>query len=60
VAPGRPRAPENPYRLAHDIRGIGFKTADAIAMRLGIEKTGLTRSRARISHVPAEVSAARP
>ena len=31
---------ENPYRLARDIRGIGFKTADAIAMKLGIEKTG--------------------
>jgi exodeoxyribonuclease V alpha subunit len=30
---------ENPYRLARDIRGIGFKTADAIAMRLGIDKT---------------------
>jgi hypothetical protein len=28
-----------PYRLARDIRGIGFKTADAIAMKLGIEKT---------------------
>ena len=26
---------ENPYRLARDIRGIGFKTADAIAMKLG-------------------------
>ena len=31
---------ENPYRLARDIRGIGFKTADAIAMKLGIEKSG--------------------
>ena len=30
---------ENPFRLARDIRGIGFKTADAIAMKLGIEKT---------------------
>ena len=29
---------ENPYRLARDIRGIGFKTADAIAMKLGIER----------------------
>jgi hypothetical protein len=29
---------ENPYRLARDIRGIGFKTADAIAMKLGIHK----------------------
>jgi hypothetical protein len=28
---------ENPYRLARDIRGIGFKSADTIAMRLGIE-----------------------
>ena len=27
---------ENPYRLAREIRGIGFKTADAIAMKLGI------------------------
>src|SRR3981081_2271143 len=27
---------ENPYRLARDIRGIGFKTADAIAMKLGV------------------------
>src|SRR5215472_7682167 len=27
---------ENPYRLARDIRGIGFKTADAIAMQLGV------------------------
>jgi len=27
---------ENPYRLARDIRGIGFKTADAIAMKLGM------------------------
>ena len=28
---------ENPYRLAQDIHGIGFKTADAIARKLGIE-----------------------
>jgi exodeoxyribonuclease V alpha subunit len=40
---------ENPYRLAKDIRGIGFKTADAIAMRLGIEKTAMIRVRAGIS-----------
>ena len=36
---------ENPYRLARDIRGIGFKTADAMAMKLGIEKTATVRSR---------------
>lgn len=29
---------ENPYRLAEDIFGIGFKTADAIAQSMGIEK----------------------
>ena len=39
---------ENPYRLARDIRGIGFKTPDAIAMRLGIEKTAMIRVRAGI------------
>jgi len=41
---------ENPYRLARDIRGIGFKTADAIAMKLGIEKTAIVRIRAGISY----------
>ena len=41
---------ENPYRLARDIRGIGFKTADMIAMKLGIEKTAMIRVRAGISH----------
>jgi exodeoxyribonuclease V alpha subunit len=41
---------DNPYRLARDIRGIGFKTADAIAIRLGIEKTAMIRIRAGISY----------
>jgi len=45
---------ENPYRLARDIRGIGFKTADAIAMRLGIEKTAMIRVRAGISYALSE------
>jgi exodeoxyribonuclease V alpha subunit len=45
---------ENPYRLARDIRGIGFKTADAIAMKLGVEKTAMTRVRAGISYALAE------
>ena len=44
---------ENPYRLARDIRGIGFKTADAIAMKLGIEKTAMIRVRAGISRAIA-------
>ena len=41
---------ENPYRLARDIRGIGFVTADSIAERLGIEKTALIRVRAGVAH----------
>jgi len=45
---------ENPYRLARDIRGIGFKTADAIAIRLGIEKTAMIRVRAGISYALTE------
>ena len=45
---------ENPYRLARDIRGIGFVTADAIAMKLGIEKTAMVRVRAGIGHALAE------
>src|SRR6187399_1262418 len=45
---------ENPYRLAHDIRGVGFKTADAIAMKLGIEKSAMMRVRAGISFALAE------
>src|SRR5271165_5660310 len=45
---------ENPYRLARDIRGIGFKSADAIAMKLGIEKTAVIRLRAGISYALTE------
>jgi exodeoxyribonuclease V alpha subunit len=45
---------ENPYRLARDIRGIGFKTADAIAMKLGIEKTAMIGVRAGISYALTE------
>ena len=45
---------ENPYRLARDIRGIGFKTADAIAMKLGIAKTAMIRVRAGISYALTE------
>ncbi len=34
---------ENPYSLAQDIWGIGFKTADIIAQNLGFEKNSLKR-----------------
>ena len=45
---------QNPYRLARDIRGIGFKTADAISMKLGVEKTAMIRVRAGISYALTE------
>lgn len=41
---------EDPYRLARDIRGIGFVSADTIAQQIGIEKTSLIRARAGISY----------
>lgn len=45
---------ENPYRLAADIRGIGFLTADRIAATLGIEKTAMIRARAGIGYTLSE------
>jgi exodeoxyribonuclease V alpha subunit len=44
---------ENPYRLAADIRGIGFQTADRIAGTLGIEKTAMVRARAGVGYALA-------
>ncbi len=41
---------ENPYRLAADIRGVGFLTADRIAGTLGIEKTAMIRARAGLGY----------
>jgi len=42
---------ENPYCLARDIRGIGFKSADKIAESLGIAKESDLRARAGIEFV---------
>ncbi|MCL2158945.1 MAG: ATP-dependent RecD-like DNA helicase [Oscillospiraceae bacterium] len=39
---------DNPYKLADDIWGIGFKTADAIASKLGMEKESFARCRSGI------------
>ncbi len=46
----------NPYRLATDVYGIGFVTADAIARHLGIQPTSEFRYRAGILHVLGEAS----
>ena len=45
---------EDPYRLARDVRGIGFVTADALARRLGIPEDAMARVRAGVSHVLAQ------
>lgn len=47
---------ENPYRLAREVKGIGFKTADQIAERLGIEKDSPKRIAAGIEFVLSELA----
>jgi exodeoxyribonuclease V alpha subunit len=42
---------ENPYRLAEEVFGIGFITADKIAEKLGIEKESLIRARAGVQFI---------
>jgi exodeoxyribonuclease V alpha subunit len=42
---------DNPYRLAVDVFGIGFKTADQIASSLGMLPTSPERARAGVLHV---------
>lgn len=44
---------ENPYRLAHDIYGIGFFSADKIALAMGFDRVGEPRMEAGIKHVLA-------
>jgi exodeoxyribonuclease V alpha subunit len=41
---------ENPYRLAKDISGIGFRTADGIASKMGIERDSIHRLKAGVVH----------
>lgn len=47
---------ENPYRLADDIWGIGFKTADSIANKMGYEKNDLRRCRSGILYTLSQLS----
>ena len=46
----------NPYCLADDIWGIGFKTADSIAEKLGYEKNDLRRCRSGILYTLSRLS----
>lgn len=47
---------DNPYRLADDIWGIGFKTADGIAAKMGYEKSDLRRCRSGILYTLSQLS----
>ena len=46
----------DPYRLAKDIHGIGFKTADQIAQKMGVPVDSLIRACAGLSHVLIEAT----
>jgi len=46
---------ENPYRLALDISGIGFKTADKVARSMGIDPNSQIRAEAGIIHILSEL-----
>jgi exodeoxyribonuclease V alpha subunit len=47
---------ENPFRLAQEIFGIGFKTADTIAQKMGIPKEADQRVDAGIEYVLSQLS----
>ena len=46
----------NPYRLAQDIPGIGFKSADQIAQKMGIPHDSIIRACAGLAHVLQEAT----
>jgi exodeoxyribonuclease V alpha subunit len=46
----------NPYTLAQDIPGIGFRTADQIAQHIGVPHDSLLRACAGLSHVLLEAT----
>jgi exodeoxyribonuclease V alpha subunit len=46
----------NPYRLATDIWGIGFKSADEIALRIGFDRASPLRALAAVRYVLQELS----
>jgi exodeoxyribonuclease V alpha subunit len=47
---------ENPYRLAQEVQGIGFRTADQIAMSLGLERDHEERIAAGIDFALLQIS----
>jgi exodeoxyribonuclease V alpha subunit len=49
---------ENPYALERDIRGVGFRTADALAVQLGVPRDALPRYMTGLKHVLSEAASA--
>lgn len=47
---------EDPYRLADEVAGIGFRRADEIAQSMGIAKDSIARARAGVLHVLREAT----
>ena len=47
---------ENPYQLADDIRGIGFKTADELAAKMGVDPNSPYRARAAVLYTLQELA----
>ena len=50
------RVRANPYLLARDIPGIGFKTADAVGQKLGFGHDSILRARGGLQHVLSEAT----
>ncbi len=51
-----PMLKENPYRLASDVFGIGFKTADKIARSMGVEANSTRRAEAGLLYLLQEAA----
>lgn len=47
---------QNPYQLSQDIRGMGFKTADLIALKIGFEPDDMRRVQAGLVYLLGEAS----
>ncbi len=47
---------ENPYQLAHEVQGIGFRTADDIAVKLGLPYDSIPRLTTGLKYVLAEAA----
>src|SRR6266702_842340 len=47
---------ENPYKLAQDVHGIGFRTADEIAVKLGLPRDSIPRLASGLTYVLAQAA----